>query len=115
LAESRLSVAEVSGPAGNPIANKNVIVRRAPIKDQNVATLPLAESEPPARPRAADTQPRQRLALPLVAETATGGFVESKTYRALPLGAGRGSAFKSGESSSFSKIKGKFVSKILLS
>ena len=44
---------------------------------------------------AANVQPRQRSALPLAAISASGSVVESKTYRALPLAAGRGSAFKS--------------------
>ncbi len=45
--------------------------------------------------RAANVQPRQRLALPLAAVSPSGGVVESNTYRPLPLAAGRGSAFKS--------------------
>src|ERR1035438_9066851 len=45
--------------------------------------------------RAANVQPRQRLALPLVARSALDRVVESKGYRALPPGAGGGSAFKS--------------------
>ena len=44
--------------------------------------------------RAANVQPRQRLALPLVARSAFGGVVESNTYRPLPLAAGGGSAGK---------------------
>jgi hypothetical protein len=44
--------------------------------------------------RAANTQPRQRLALLLVATAASFGVLESNTYRALPLAAGYASAFK---------------------
>jgi hypothetical protein len=45
--------------------------------------------------RAANTQPRQRLALLLVATSPFERVLESNTYRALPLAADCASAFKS--------------------
>jgi hypothetical protein len=45
--------------------------------------------------RAANVQPRQRLALLLVAGSASERVVESNSYRAFPLVAGRGNGFKS--------------------
>jgi len=45
--------------------------------------------------RAANAQPRQRLALLLVATSAFFSVLESNTYHALPLAAGYASAFKS--------------------
>jgi hypothetical protein len=52
--------------------------------------------------RAANMQPRQRLALLLVTRSPFERVLESNTYRALPLTAGYASAFKSRQSDHYS-------------
>jgi hypothetical protein len=57
---------------------------------------PVSRGEKPKNGlHAANVQPPQRLPLPLFAKSAFRGVVESNSYRALPLSAGKGTAFKS--------------------